>query len=96
MRACAEGIGDRGDGLLVEWGTYSFTGPKLFSFSFVRQFKNTDDDEYTQLHIDLYREPDAASVALASGLLWSFNFKTSADFAAAVEALPVVQVSSTA
>jgi len=46
------------DMLLFETGTYDFTGENLFYFSLTKQVENEDDDEYTQLHLDILYLPD--------------------------------------
>ncbi len=73
-------------GVLFECGTYDFTGPSLFSLSFVRQFQLPGDDEFFQLSATLYREPDGATEG-AKTFLWSSSFPLLDRFFAAVERL---------
>ena len=74
-------------GLLFECGTYSFTGPKLFTFSFTRQMPIPGEDEFFQLRMEFAREPSALTDRLKTNL-WSFKFGSPQAFFAAVEALP--------
>ena len=45
------------DMILFETGTYDFTGEPLFQISLVRQIPNDDDDEFYQLHVDVFYKP---------------------------------------
>jgi hypothetical protein len=86
--ACAD------DALLFQAGTYSFTGPELFSLYLTRQFTHEEDGEYAgmeQLHCIIYYEP-AAELRTLNHNLWSSHCASLADFFAQVEAMPEFQV----
>lgn len=78
------------DGLLFQCGTYAFSGAPLFEFDFTRQFTQEEDGEQVgmeQLALTLYFAPTDELRALKTNL-WSFGFASTAEFFAAVEALP--------
>lgn len=87
--ACAE------DAFLFQTGTYSFTGPELFSLHFTRQFTHEEEDgEYggmEQLHCVIYYEPTPELRALTC-TLWSSRCESLAEFFAQVDALPAFQI----
>lgn len=49
--------GPESDGLLFQFGTFSFTGERRFHLDLVRQFSGVDEDEYLQFHCDLRFTP---------------------------------------
>ena len=58
----------KGSMLLFEAGTFSFSAPKMFSVSLVRQYPGKDD-EYYQLHVDVMFEPTTEN-AVFSECVW--------------------------
>ena len=50
--------------ILFEAGTYAFFGKPEFSVSLVRQIPGGEDDEFLQIHLDLYFAPDAENAAI--------------------------------
>lgn len=83
------------DALLFQAGTYSFTGPELFSLHLTRQFTHEEEDgEYAgmeQLHCIIYYDPTPELRALDRNL-WSSDCASRADFFARVEAMPEFQI----
>ena len=75
-RMCETPVGEPDD-LLFETRTYDFTGEKLFYFSLVRQFQFMSDDEYVQLHLDVFYTP-----CLATNLLFGtkWDSQVNGDF----------------
>jgi hypothetical protein len=65
------------DGLLFQYGTYSFDGPRLFTLDLVRQFEISDSDgehdHYVQLHCELRYAPTPALEVLGSFDSWFFH-----------------------
>ncbi|MFF3468960.1 hypothetical protein [Streptomyces sp. NPDC002619] len=65
------------DGLLFQYGTYSFDGPATFTLGLVRQFEITDSDgnhdHYVQVHCELRYGPAPALHALGSFHSWFFQ-----------------------
>jgi hypothetical protein len=57
------------DLLLLEYGTYNFTGEKLFYFDLVRQYPD-GDGEYYQLRVSVTFSPDKENRKL-NDTLWS-------------------------
>ncbi|MCX5129806.1 hypothetical protein [Streptomyces sp. NBC_00347] len=70
------------DGLLVQYGTYAFTGRPMFTLDLTRQFGVNDDDgehdHYVQVHCELRYEPEPALDAAGSFDSWYFH-DTDAD-----------------
>ena len=65
---------DDGDGVLAQFGTYSFRGYNEFSVDLTRQFMQSGNDaRLWQLECTVYYAPSMANRALASGELWSFG-----------------------
>jgi hypothetical protein len=66
-----------GDGLLFQYGTYSFDGPPAFMVDLVRQFEVSDvdgeHDHYVQLHCEIHFGPEPALEALGSFDSWFFH-----------------------
>ncbi|WP_418961097.1 hypothetical protein [Streptomyces tritici] len=64
------------DGLLFQYGTYSFGGPPAFILDFTRQFASVDGhgdhDHYVQVHCELRYAPVPALTALGSFHSWFF------------------------
>ncbi|MBQ7547389.1 MAG: hypothetical protein IJT41_10530 [Clostridia bacterium] len=54
----------QGELILFEAGTYAFFGKPEFSVSLVRQIFGGEDDEFLQIHLDLYFAPDAENSAI--------------------------------
>jgi hypothetical protein len=80
--------GDDGDGVLAQFGSFTFDGVREFSADLTRQFIEAGDaDTMWQLHCTLHWTPDAETEALGSGQLWSFGMPLD-DFFAAAAALP--------
>ena len=65
------------DGLLFQYGTYSFDGLPKFTLDFTRQFDINDDDaehdHYLQVHCELTYPPDPALHELGSFNSWFFH-----------------------
>ena len=79
---------DDGDGILAQFGTFTFDGLSEFSADLTRQLIEADDeDAMWQLHCTLHWTPDAETEALGSGLLWSFG-RPLDDFFTEVLTLP--------
>jgi hypothetical protein len=64
-----------GDGVLAQFGTYSFRGLREFSADLTRQFAERGDDDAPiwQLSCTFHWEPTAETDALESGNQWSFG-----------------------
>lgn len=66
-----------GDGLLFQYGTYSFDGPPTFTVDLARQFDVSDADgeydHYVQVHCELRYESGRALEALGSFDSWFFH-----------------------
>jgi hypothetical protein len=63
-----------GDGVLAEFGTFTFGGDREFQVGLTRQFiEAADEDAMWQLHCTFYWTPDAETEALGSDDLWSFD-----------------------
>ena len=62
--------GPDSDGVLVEYGTFTFGDERLFHVSLVRQFAIPDEDEYVQFHCDLRFAPTDGLVALGNLHAW--------------------------
>ena len=54
------------DMILLETGTYSFTGEPMFYFSLVRQFPNCEE-EYYQIHVDVLYVPEEGNKNFQQG-----------------------------
>ncbi|MFD6282030.1 hypothetical protein ACFWFI_41710 [Streptomyces sp. NPDC060209] len=65
------------DGLLVQYGTYSFDGPPTFTLDLARQFEvvdsDGDHDHYVQVHCELRYGLAPALQALGSFDSWFFH-----------------------
>ncbi|MGW1467083.1 hypothetical protein ACWCPT_22400 [Streptomyces sp. NPDC002308] len=65
------------DGLLFQYGTYSFDGPPEFTLDFTRQFEISDSDgdhdHYVQVHCELGYGLAPALEALGSFDSWFFH-----------------------
>ena len=65
------------DGLLFQYGTYSFEGPATFMLDLARQFEIADShgnhDHYVQVHCELRYGPAPALQALGSFHSWFFH-----------------------
>ncbi|MFE9125091.1 hypothetical protein ACFYOF_06655 [Streptomyces sp. NPDC007148] len=65
------------DGLLFQYGVYSFDGPEAFSLDLTRQFEvlgeDGDHDHFVQVHCELIYEPVPALVALGDFTSWFFH-----------------------
>src|SRR5690349_3505893 len=81
-------------GLLLQVGTYDFTGAPLFYFDPVCQFEVTDadgeHDHFEQLHCEMTCQPDDVLSGIEASL-WSFDYPSADAFFAAVESLPAFQ-----
>lgn len=64
-----------GDGVLAQFGTYSFRGPREFSADLTRQFieRGDQDAPIWQLSCSFHWEPTPEADALGSGEQWSFG-----------------------
>jgi hypothetical protein len=63
-----------GDGVLAQFGMYSFRGSNEFSVELTRQFiESGDGARLWQLNCTIYYAPSTANGAMASGALWSFG-----------------------
>ncbi|WP_234334436.1 hypothetical protein [Streptomyces sp. NRRL B-1347] len=65
------------DGLLFQYGTYSFDGPAMFTMDFTRQFEMADGygdhDHYVQVHCELRYGPSPFLRALGRFDSWFFH-----------------------
>jgi len=65
------------DGLLFQYGTYSFDGPPTFTLDIARQFEIADSDgnhdHYVQVHCELQYSPAPTLQALGSFNSWFFH-----------------------
>lgn len=65
------------DGLLFQYGTHAFDGPRVFTLDLVRQFEisdsNGDHDHYMQIHCELRYGPVPALESLGSFNSWFFH-----------------------
>lgn len=70
------------NGLLFQYGTYTFSGRPMFTVDLTRQFDISDDDgehdHYVQVHCELRYECEPALDALGSFNSWFFH-DTNAD-----------------
>ncbi|MER5477004.1 hypothetical protein ABT026_08465 [Streptomyces sp. NPDC002734] len=66
-----------GDGLLFQYGTYSFEGPPAFTVDLVRQFEIFDAEgdhaAFVQVHCEVRFDPEPALEALGSFTSWFFH-----------------------
>ncbi|GHF97910.1 hypothetical protein ACFFSH_07275 [Streptomyces filamentosus] len=78
------------DGLLVQYGTYAFDGPRAFTLDLVRQFETCDGDgdhaHYDQVHCELRFAPTPELEALGAFDAWCFR-DSGDDLAACTGAL---------
>lgn len=72
-------------GLLVQWGTYDWSGTYCYSFSLVCQFPDPECDEYIQVNLALTREVDPGLGHRNSKNWWSWDHKTLSDLVEDVE-----------
>ncbi|MFD5813077.1 hypothetical protein [Streptomyces sp. NPDC127038] len=65
------------DGLLFQYGVYTFDGPDAFSLDLTRQFEVLDEDgdhaHFVQVHCELIYEPVPALAALGDFSSWFFH-----------------------
>ncbi|GAA3367229.1 hypothetical protein GCM10020367_68230 [Streptomyces sannanensis] len=65
------------DGLLLQYGTYSFDGPPMFTLGLTRQFAVSDDggehDHHVQVQCELLYAPDSVLRALGTFNSWFFH-----------------------
>lgn len=82
-------------GLLVQFGTYDFSGQPRFYFDPLCQFELSDQDDeflgYEQLHCELSCAPTPATAGIQANL-WSFDFADVEAYYSAVEAMPEFRV----
>lgn len=82
-------------GLLVQFGTYDFSGQPRFYFDPLCQFELTDQDDefigYEQLHCKLSCAPTPITTGIEANL-WSFDFVDIETYYQAVEAMPEFRV----
>ena len=85
----AGSVEEDGDGLLAQFGTYSFRGRREFSADLTRQLIAGDHPDATmwQLSCTFHWQPTPRTDELGSGQLWSFG-KSTARFLDEVRALP--------
>ncbi|MFI6829190.1 hypothetical protein ACIBG5_18955 [Kribbella sp. NPDC050241] len=78
-----------GDGVLAQFGTYSFRGTPEFDTDLTRQFigQQVQDPPIWQLSCTIHWDPTPETAALADGNVWSFGM-TLDDFFAQAAALP--------
>ena len=60
------------DAVLFETGVFPFCGKDMFIFSLTRQYPNDTDDEFYQLHVEIYYEPDSDNSGM-NECIWSMN-----------------------
>lgn len=86
-------VAEDGDGVLAQFGTFSFRGSQEFSTDLNRQFIEPRDEprdgdaQLGQLGCTFHWEPNPHTKELGSGKLWSFG-KGLDDFFAEAMALP--------
>ncbi|KUO02914.1 hypothetical protein AQJ67_18900 [Streptomyces caeruleatus] len=70
-------LGPDSDGLLFQYGTYTFSGRPMFTVDFARQFDISDEDgehdHYVQVHCELRYETEPALDGLGSFSSWFFH-----------------------
>jgi hypothetical protein len=73
------------DGLLFQYGVFSFTGRAMFTLSLIRQFEQCDEqgdhESYRQVGVELLFEPDDALISLGHKESWCFGEPGSASTA---------------
>ena len=82
------------DALLFQVGTYSLTGPELFSLDLTRQFSHEEEGEYAgmeQLHCTLYYKP-APELRSLQADLWSYDCASLSDFFTRVAGMPEFRI----
>lgn len=79
-----------GDGMLYQYGVYSFAGPPRFQLSLVRQFSVNGSDEFLQFYCDLLFAPTQELAGLGRYEEWHFADENSelANWGAALAARP--------
>ncbi len=60
------------DAVLFETGVFPFCGKDMFIFSLTRQYPNDTDDEFYQLHVEIYYEPDSENSGM-NECIWSMH-----------------------
>jgi hypothetical protein len=77
------------DGVLAQFGTYTFRGTPEFDTDLTRQFvgQRQQDPPLWQLSCTVHWDPTPETAALAEGNLWSFGMSLD-DFFAQAAALP--------
>lgn len=60
------------DAVLFETGVFPFRGKDMFIFSLTRQYPNDTDDEFYQLHVEIYYEPDSDNSGM-NECIWSMH-----------------------
>lgn len=60
------------DAVLFETGIFPYDGKDMFLFSLTRQFPNDTDDEFYQLHVEIYYEPDSDNSGMKE-CIWSMH-----------------------
>ena len=60
------------DAVLFETGVFPFCGKDMFIFSLTRQYPNDTDDEFYQLHVEIYYEPDSDNSGM-NECIWSMH-----------------------
>jgi hypothetical protein len=80
---------EHGDGVLAQFGTYTFRGSPEFDTDLTRQFigRREQDPPLWQLSCTIHWDPTPETAALAQGNLWSFGMSLD-DFFAQADALP--------
>lgn len=74
-----EDIPEEDDMLLFETGTYNFFGKEEFEFSLTRQYPNQIDDEYFQLRLTAFYEPNEKNHPF-SDCAWDEDEEVEGDF----------------
>lgn len=79
-------IAEDGDGVLAQFGTFSFRGNSEFSVDLTRQFVEAggNDASMWQLECTVHYASSMSNRALASGNLWSFGMELDDFFRRAV------------
>ena len=60
------------DAVLFETGIFPYDGKDMFLLSLTRQFPNDTDDEFCQLHVEIYYEPDSDNSGM-NECIWSMH-----------------------
>jgi hypothetical protein len=87
------------DGLLFQYGVFSFTGRPMFTLSLTRQFEQYDDhgehESFRQVGVEILYMPDAALSSLERKESWCFagpGSSSAAEWFAEIRSAPLFQI----